>query len=268
MDQARMRPAQVGASTAAAVGAAFLASRLGVFGTIIGVGVISLMSTVGGEMLLRSLERTKQAARTVNSRQRSYATVVSAAPEPADTSADTLDLAATAETTEQPVTSTPAEQTATPDDDRPSQARRWPVIAGGFLASFGLALAVISGIEAFTGQSLDGGSSPMVVTVFRGDGQSTDDAPSVPATPSGESTPTQEDGATSPTAPAGGTMPSPEPTTPDESPSPDETVTPQPNADETAPRDEGDETTPAEDDASPEEQTPPDDEADEATPAP
>lgn len=57
-----LRPAQVTASTLAAVTGAFLAARIGVYGTVIGVGVMSLLSTIGSEFYLRSLERTKAAA--------------------------------------------------------------------------------------------------------------------------------------------------------------------------------------------------------------
>jgi hypothetical protein len=57
-----LRPAQVAASTLAAVTGAFLAARIGVYGTVIGVGVISLLSTIGSDFYLRSLDRTKQAA--------------------------------------------------------------------------------------------------------------------------------------------------------------------------------------------------------------
>jgi hypothetical protein len=57
-----LRPAQVAASTLAAVTGAFLAARIGVYGTVIGVGVISLLSTIGSDFYLRSLDRTKRAA--------------------------------------------------------------------------------------------------------------------------------------------------------------------------------------------------------------
>ncbi|OXM72073.1 MULTISPECIES: hypothetical protein [Amycolatopsis] len=58
-----LSPAQVVASALAAVTAAFLGSTLGVAGTVIGAGVASIVTTVGGEVYLRSLRRTRQAAR-------------------------------------------------------------------------------------------------------------------------------------------------------------------------------------------------------------
>ena len=58
----RLRPAHVLASSLAAVTGAFLASRLGVYGTVIGVGFISLFSTIGTDIYVRSLDRTRQMA--------------------------------------------------------------------------------------------------------------------------------------------------------------------------------------------------------------
>ncbi|GAB3579915.1 hypothetical protein GCM10027445_49260 [Amycolatopsis endophytica] len=61
--KAGLSPAQVLASALAAVTAAFLGSTLGVAGTVIGAGVASIVTTVGGELYLRSLRRTRAAAR-------------------------------------------------------------------------------------------------------------------------------------------------------------------------------------------------------------
>ncbi|MDQ0378853.1 hypothetical protein [Amycolatopsis thermophila] len=61
--KAGLSPAQVVASALAAVTAAFLGSTLGVAGTVIGAGIASIVTTVGGEVYLRSLRRTRAAAR-------------------------------------------------------------------------------------------------------------------------------------------------------------------------------------------------------------
>jgi len=58
-----LRPAQVVAGALAAITAAFVGAQLGVYGTVIGAGLLSLGTTVGSELYLRSLERTKQAAK-------------------------------------------------------------------------------------------------------------------------------------------------------------------------------------------------------------
>ncbi|MFI5775881.1 hypothetical protein [Nocardia sp. NPDC051570] len=57
-----IKPSQVLAAALAAVTAAFLGSTLGVAGTVAGAGVASVVSTVGGEVYLRSLRKTKEAA--------------------------------------------------------------------------------------------------------------------------------------------------------------------------------------------------------------
>ncbi|MEU4666434.1 hypothetical protein AB0F91_00355 [Amycolatopsis sp. NPDC023774] len=56
------RPAQVVATALAAVTAALLGSTLGVAGTVVGAGVASVITTVGAELYLRSLQRTREAA--------------------------------------------------------------------------------------------------------------------------------------------------------------------------------------------------------------
>jgi hypothetical protein len=235
MDQTHLRPAQVGASTAAAVGGAFLASGLGVYGTIIGVGVISLMSTVGSEMLLRSLDRTKQAARSAAPRLRATAPALADATGPINTAPGQNITAHTRP--DLPVI-------ADKPEPEPAATPRWPLVVGGSLASFGLALAAITGIEAFTGRSAAGDDGTTIINVIRGDGQSSGEAPSAPTTPTGEPSPAPSEDATSP---GDGTTPRPEPSTPPagatppadgETTSPDG-ETPPPDTEETPPPGEG-----------------------------
>ncbi|HKS45096.1 MAG TPA: hypothetical protein VJT49_08275 [Amycolatopsis sp.] len=57
------KPGQVIASALAAVTAAFLGSTLGVEGTVAGAGIASVVTTIGSEVYLRSLRRTRDAAR-------------------------------------------------------------------------------------------------------------------------------------------------------------------------------------------------------------
>ncbi|MFI9406991.1 hypothetical protein [Nocardia sp. NPDC052316] len=57
-----IKPSQVTAAALAAVTAAFLGSTLGVAGTVAGAGIASVVSTVGGELYLRSMRKTKEAA--------------------------------------------------------------------------------------------------------------------------------------------------------------------------------------------------------------
>lgn len=90
----RLRPAHLLASSLAAVTGAFLASRLGVYGTVIGVGVISLFSTIGTDIYVRSLDRTRQMATRSKAR-----TIALPASGPA---VETVELPRTADTGELP----------------------------------------------------------------------------------------------------------------------------------------------------------------------
>ncbi|MBK1785322.1 hypothetical protein [Prauserella cavernicola] len=62
-EKSGLKPVQVIAAALAAVTAAFLGSSLGVYGTVLGAGVISVATTVGSELYLRSLNSTKEATK-------------------------------------------------------------------------------------------------------------------------------------------------------------------------------------------------------------
>ncbi|MER7014856.1 hypothetical protein ABT324_25795 [Saccharopolyspora sp. NPDC000359] len=57
-----IKPAQVAGAATASVTAAFLGSRLGVAGTVIGAGMTSVIITVGGALYQRSFENAKEKA--------------------------------------------------------------------------------------------------------------------------------------------------------------------------------------------------------------
>src|ERR1700716_3764231 len=61
-EKSGIRMAQVAAAALAAVTAALLGSTLGVAGTVLGAGVASVVTTVGAELYLRSMRRTRAAA--------------------------------------------------------------------------------------------------------------------------------------------------------------------------------------------------------------
>jgi hypothetical protein len=89
-----IKPIQVAAAALAAITAAFLGSSLGVYGTVLGAGLISVATTVGSEIYLRSLRRTKEAARRtrlatvrIDSRTRRQGTVL--VEEPVSAQGDT-----------------------------------------------------------------------------------------------------------------------------------------------------------------------------------
>ncbi|WP_092529454.1 hypothetical protein [Amycolatopsis arida] len=83
-----LKPAQVSAAALAAVTAAFLAGRLGLYGTVLGAGIMSLVTTIGSEVYLRSLRRTKEAA----ARRAKLVTAVLIDPDARQTKVETLAL--------------------------------------------------------------------------------------------------------------------------------------------------------------------------------
>ncbi|WP_414941576.1 hypothetical protein [Amycolatopsis sp. cmx-11-51] len=200
------RIVQVTAAAMAAITAALLGSTLGVAGTVAGAGLASVITTLGGELYLRSLQRTKDAALkarvvlTVPGRRR------------------VLD---------------PSEQETvrlTPTGDEEASERkfkpRWAVIAGVSLVAFVVALVAITGFEGATGKTFGGGTGT-TIGKFIGGGQAQErqdkhDTPPATSpsetqdeqpekTPSSTSTPS-----TTPTAPTTTEAP---PTTPSTTPS-------------------------------------------------
>ncbi|KAA2262408.1 hypothetical protein F0L68_14190 [Solihabitans fulvus] len=63
-----IKTTQVAGGALAAVTAAFLGSKLGVAGTVVGAGVASVVSTIGGVLYQHSLERTKEGVRKVGAK--------------------------------------------------------------------------------------------------------------------------------------------------------------------------------------------------------
>ncbi|HEX5994768.1 MAG TPA: hypothetical protein VFY84_06465 [Jiangellales bacterium] len=237
----RLRPAYVLASSLAAVTGAFLASRLGVYGTVIGVGVISLFSTIGTDVYVRSLDRTRQlAARskvrtiapatsgpavetvelpravdsdellvTADTRELPDDAETGALPDDAETGAlpeppDTRELQETADATWRPdgsVRPPDAAEVAEPATDSDASRRtraRILIVGAAAVASFALALVLITGIESVSGSSLSGGGRTTLGELIVDGGNSSD------------SRDTDFDDADEPEQP----VPTPEPTTP------------------------------------------------------
>ncbi|MCQ6555412.1 hypothetical protein NPS70_19745 [Streptomyces sp. C10-9-1] len=180
---------QVAGSALAAVAAAVLASRLGVYGTIVGAGVVSIVATCGGPLFQHLFSRTGEQLRVAADPGRRRprrpeggppAEVRTAAPRTAaDPGADGFGAPSTHGT----------------------RMRGWkrPVAAAAVV--FGVTMAGITAWEVAAGQELGGGSGTTVGTALRGgggtDGHSgprqdgTDPAPSggpsAPAPPGGGS---------------------------------------------------------------------------------
>lgn len=131
-----VRPVSVIATGLAAAGAAFLTSRFGIAGTILGTAVMAMLITAGAAILEVYLETAAAKARTVPSSIRG-------APGHADSSA--------ADTTHRGSGGIFARLASL------SAARRRSVLAGTFVAavlSFLIAMAAVTGVELSVGKSL------------------------------------------------------------------------------------------------------------------
>lgn len=182
-DAGSIRISQVLAGAMAAVTAALIGSTMGVAGTVVGAGLASVISTVGGALYLRSIERTKESVRTVVKAKvvgRSGGATVLVSDEKPETG-KTVE----ADTGEKPDEDAQEEQTS---DDRPPVERRrlrWPVIVVTSLAAFGLGMLVITGIEWLTGQPLSGGTGTTfdsIIEPHRGSGGGDGGQPVSPST--------------------------------------------------------------------------------------
>ena len=195
-EKSGLRIAQVMAAALAAVTAALLGSTLGVAGTVVGAGVASVITTVGGEIYLRSLQRTRAAAlrarqlATSGIRRRGTGSEVALAEQP------TVQLPRPGE-----------------DPDEPSRLRklRWPLIIGTSVAAFAVAILAIVGFESATGTQIGGGTGSSIGKIFGGGGH-TDTTPST--TPSTSTNDTQD----SPAPSTSSTETTTPPTTSSESP--------------------------------------------------
>lgn len=155
--------------------AAKLASSFGVYGTIAGAGLISVVATCGGSVLQHFFKRTGEqirvkrtvAAVRIDGRT---ASVPAATPDPNPASAS-------GDFTEGTVYRT--------------RTRGWrrPLVAAALV--FGVTMAGITVYEVASGQNLSGGHSTTVGSAFTGHGKSAADSgsPGSPATPVARKTP-------------------------------------------------------------------------------
>ncbi|WP_328448140.1 hypothetical protein [Amycolatopsis sp. NBC_00438] len=171
-----LRIAQVMAAALAAVTAALLGSTLGVAGTVAGAGVASVITTVGGEVYLRSLQRTRAAA--VKARQLATSGIRRRGG------------------AEVPLAEQPTVQLKRPDDlpaeDEPGRLRklRWPLIIGTSVVAFAVAILAMVSVDAATGGKVAGGTGAGIGKIFgSGSGPST---PAPSTTPSTSTNDTQD----------------------------------------------------------------------------
>jgi hypothetical protein len=231
----RVRISQVLAGALAAVTAALIGSTMGVAGTVVGAGVASIVSTLGGALYLRSIERTTDSVRTVRAK------VVGK-------SGGTTVLVADQDPGEEPPATGEEVEAATRDDgagddgakgdeaggdeqaDRPPVARRklrWPMVVVGSLAAFALGMLAVTGLEWLRGESLSGGTGTTFGSIVEPHRDSEDQrerqAPdpttstTTPTAPASDSTPptstTTGPTSTTTTPPSGSSTPETTPTT-------------------------------------------------------
>ncbi|MEV0081990.1 hypothetical protein [Saccharopolyspora sp. NPDC050642] len=217
-----LAPSQVAGAALASVTAAFLGSRLGVAGTLIGAGLTSVVITVGGALYQRSFDSAKEKAvhaaakaSALKLRRTTVARYVSKKDETVeatrrirlapgmhwpggetvvdedrtakiDTDAATrmLNVAEAGQATE-------VVEPAKPVADRRKRHVRWAMVAASCAGVFALSMLIVTGFEGVTGKPLSGGDGGTTLgQVLHRDEQR---APSVPAEPTKpRETPTQQ----------------------------------------------------------------------------
>ncbi|WP_308354079.1 hypothetical protein [Streptomyces sp. NP-1717] len=182
---------QVAGSALAAIAAAVFASKLGVYGTIIGAGVVSVIATCGGTVFQHLFRRTGDQIREVSVQVKPRARqVYDAEPAPAPPPAPAA---------------APPQEAAAGDEfggatTYGTRVRGWkrPVAAAAVV--FAVAMLAITGYELAAGQDLSGGKGTTFSSVVRGGDTGGGSAPDGPAgprdggpAPSGDGTGTDRD---------------------------------------------------------------------------
>ncbi|WNI22000.1 hypothetical protein [Streptomyces sp. ITFR-16] len=203
---------QVAGSAVAAVAAAVAASQLGVYGTILGAGVMSIVATCGGSVFQHFFRRTGEQIREVTVqvvkhpqtgapvvlKDADATTVLRKVPEdPARTQ-----LIEPLDGTRQLVTVPEAGDDAySPATTHGTRIRGWKRSALGAAVVFVVSMAGITTYELVSGNDLSGGQGTTVGSVVRGEHHRThsDPAPADNTGPDGDATtPADGDGSATP----------------------------------------------------------------------
>ena len=148
---------QVMGGALAAMTAAALGSRLSVAGTIIGAAVASVVAAVGGAVYTASLRHTQEKVRTAwIGRWNDTPTSVEVVRDHVDASADAA----------------PAQRTAPLGGGaliRSGLRLPWKTALLGALVAFGVAIAVLTGLELVSGHALSGGEGTTLSQVGKQD---------------------------------------------------------------------------------------------------
>ncbi|GAA3555741.1 hypothetical protein GCM10022222_44200 [Amycolatopsis ultiminotia] len=169
-----LRPASVAAAALAAVTAALLGSTLGVAGTVVGAGLASVITTVGGELYLRSLQRTRDAAKKARDKlatagQRRTQGGLRPVSDPRDAptvylSTDLSEMPTVRISKLQPGESPEEQPEEQPEAEESFGAKlrklRWPLIIGSSVVAFAAALAVLFTLDGVSNGGVNTGLLP------------------------------------------------------------------------------------------------------------
>jgi hypothetical protein len=187
---------QVAGSAVAAVAAAVLASQLGVYGTIAGAGVVSVIATCGGSVFQHFFRRTGEQIRDVKVQvtPRARQVPVRRLPGAPGSSGDPRDPGSGMWMLPQVVGLDEEFGEATTHGTR---VRGWKRPALAAAVAFVVAMIGITGFELISGQDLSGGGGTTVGSVVGGSGHRSapsDDAPANSPSPGGQGTATPGNG--------------------------------------------------------------------------
>ncbi|MFE7467703.1 hypothetical protein ACFU6R_26855 [Streptomyces sp. NPDC057499] len=192
---------QVAGSAVAAVAAAVAASQLGVYGTILGAGVMSIVATCGGSVFQHFFRRTGEQIRDVTVQARGTGAARTRGT-PARVPAGAADATAVL-----PVADGEFSEATT----HGTRLRGWKRSALGAAMVFVLTMAGITTYELLSGGDLSGGHGTTVGSVVRGGGRGAGtDTPAPSTSPGREGTPDRESGKVPGTDPQGGASRTPD----------------------------------------------------------
>ncbi|CAM5467215.1 ATP-binding protein OS=Streptomyces tendae OX=1932 GN=GUR47_35005 PE=4 SV=1 [Streptomyces tendae] len=160
---------QVAGSALAAVVAAKLASSFGVYGTIAGAGLISVVATCGGSVLQHFFKRTGEQIRV----KRTVAGVPTASV-PATLTGASASASGSVPAAASGAASASGEFTAGTVYRARTRGWRRPLVAAALV--FGVTMAGITVYEVASGQNLSGGHSTTVGSAFTGHNKSAADS--------------------------------------------------------------------------------------------
>jgi hypothetical protein len=235
-DTERIRIPQVMSGALAAITAAVLGSTMGVAGTVVGAGLASVVTTVGGTLYLRSIHRTRQGVQSVRNLVvtrvggTDVTLVEERRAEPAPTAGtevrEETEEKATDEAATEAGTEAGTEARADADDQPPERRRiRWPAVIAASVLAFVIGMLVITGVEWLRGAPLSGGEGTTVGGIVRTQQDQRDDPDKAPPA-TGESTTPPADTSTVTVTPPPATSENEEPGAPETEPTDPETTAP------------------------------------------